>query len=175
MPQYERNASDHVETTGWAVITTHPYRERVALENLERQNFCAYSPSVARRVRHARRSREVLRPLFPGYLFVKVHLAHWRPILSTVGVRSIVRCGEKLSVLSDSFIEALRERESNGAIRVPERHFQIGQKIRIAGGPFDGLVATIVSMNEKDRLSVLMELLMRTVKVSVGERDVAPL
>jgi transcriptional antiterminator RfaH len=175
MAQFEHNPSILTETAGWAVIATHPYRERIALENLERQNFRAYAPSVARLVRHARRSREVLRPLFPGYLFVKVHLACWRPILSTVGVRSIVRCGEKLSVLSDSFIDALKERERNGVIRMPECHFQLGQKVRIASGPLAGLVATIVGMNEKDRLSLFTELLMRTVKVSVGERDVAPL
>jgi len=157
------------------VVAANPHCERIALEHLRRQNFGAYCPSVTRRVRHARRSCDVQRPLFPGYLFVRMHIRYWRPILSTVGVRSILRCGEKLSLLSDSFIQALRERELNGVICLPDHPFEVGQKVRITGGPFDGLVATIISMNEKDRLSVLMELLRRSVKVSVGEHHVAPL
>src|SRR5690242_10696571 len=104
------NRSLFANTGGWAVVAANPHCERIALEHLRRQNFGAYCPSVTRRVRHARRSCDVQRPLFPGYLFVRMHIRYWRPILSTVGVRSILRCGEKLSLLSDSFIQALRER-----------------------------------------------------------------
>jgi len=73
-----------VATGAWAVVNTQPHRERIALENLARQAFKAYCPLVRRRVRHARREHDALRPLFPGYLFV--HLSpqtpRWRPIWS---------------------------------------------------------------------------------------------
>src|SRR5215831_15279293 len=83
----------------WAVINTHPHREKVALENLQRQEFTAYCPMLRRRRSHARRVTSVLRPLFPGYLFVStgINFGRWRPILSTYGVRSIVSNGQNIS------------------------------------------------------------------------------
>ena len=81
--------------SGWAVVNTHPHREHVALENLQRQEFWAYCPVISRRRSHARRVTTVLRPLFPGYLFVKIlgDVQRWRPILSTEGIRSVVITG----------------------------------------------------------------------------------
>jgi transcriptional antiterminator RfaH len=56
----------------WVAVNTHPHRERFALDNLRRQDFGAYCPMIRKRIRHARRTQDVLRPLFPSYLFVEV-------------------------------------------------------------------------------------------------------
>jgi transcriptional antiterminator RfaH len=162
--------------TGWAVVNTQPHREHIALENLLRQEFIPYCPVVKRRRRHARRVTDVLRPLFPGYLFVKINrdAERWRPMLSTFGVRSVVRCGDKVSLLDDIFVQALRAREVEGVISRPQSPYQIGQEVRVSGGAFDGLVATILEMHEPDRLTVLMQLLSRAVKVSLDEGQISP-
>jgi|ERR1700737_4927359 len=154
----------------WAVVTTQPHREPVALENLARQGFPAYCPSVRRRITHARRTRDVLRPLFPGYLFVHVNSdqLQYRPILSTRGVRTLVRFGQRPSFLEDAFIRDLKSREVDGVIVRPPSPYEVGQTVRIAGGPFDGIVAAIIEMDEKDRLVVLMNLLNRSTKVKIG-------
>ncbi len=162
------------EPGAWVVANTQPHREHVAVENLERQEFLAYCPLIRKRVRHARRSRDELRPLFPGYLFVRVDrdLQRWRPILSTFGVRTLVRCGDRPGFLDDRFIHSLKAREMDGAIVKPESPYRVGQQVRITGGAFDGLVAQIVEMDEKHRLVVLMDLLNRPVKVRIEERGV---
>ena len=118
----------------------------------------------------------MLRPLFPGYLFVRVHadLQRWRPILSTYGVRMVVCCGDRPSFLDDRFVEDLRARTINGAIVRPARPYELGQRVKMAGGAFDGLIATILEMGEKDRLVVLMDLLNRPTKVRVGAHCVIP-
>lgn len=159
----------------WVAVHTHPHREHIAIENLMRQSFEAYCPMIQRRVRHARRTSEVLRPLFPCYLFVRIDpdCQRWRPIESTYGVRSLVRFGDQLGFVDNAFIESIKAREVDGAIAKPADPYRPGQQIRIAGGPFEGLVATIISMNEKDRLTVLMDLLNQRVKVQVAARDIA--
>ena len=100
--------------SNWAVINTHPHREQVAVENLQRQEFRAYCPMVRRQRRHARRVTDVLRPLFPGYLFTQVSsdMQRWRPMLSTFGVRAVVRCGDRLSLIEDAFIQSLMFRSA---------------------------------------------------------------
>src|SRR5436189_2398246 len=154
-------------TAPWIVINTHPHREHLALENLGRQDFEAYCPMIRRRRSHARRVETVLRPLFPNYLFVRAdrQLGRWRPILSTHGVRTIVRAGNELSFIDDGLIVSLKSRELDGAIVRPANPYHLGQQVKVAGGPFDGIVATIIEMDEKDRLVVLLELMNRPIKV----------
>src|SRR5688572_20987372 len=79
----------------WGVINTHPHKEVLAIENLRRQNFQTYCPLVRKRIKHARREQDVLRPLFPTYVFVRTDvIAHRRrSISSTFGVRALVSFG----------------------------------------------------------------------------------
>jgi transcriptional antiterminator RfaH len=162
--------------TAWIVVNTHPHREPVAIENLERQEFEAYCPMILKRRSHARRSSNVLRPLFPGYLFVRAskEVLHWRPILSTYGVRRVARTGDELSFIDNEFIKSLKAREVDGAIVRPATPFHVGQKVCISTGPFDGIVATIIEMDEKDRLLVLLNFMNRGIKVKVNSERVTP-
>ena len=159
----------------WAVVNTQPNRHLVAADNLLRQGFAAYCPMVRKQVRHARRTQEVRRPLFPGYLFVAMNSQEqrWRPMLSTVGVRSLVRFGDRIALLNDGFVESLQTREIDGGIMRPATEYAVGQTLKINTGAFDGLVATIVEMNEKDRLIVLMTLLNRPVRVTLDASALA--
>jgi transcriptional antiterminator RfaH len=161
----------------WAAINTHANQERTALANLARQAYHAYCPQIMKRVRHARQVREVMRPMFPGYVFVAYQpgLTPWRPILSTFGVRALVRCGNDISTLDDAFVRELKAREVDGTILRPEPHYRVGQQVRITGGALDSLVATIVEMDERDRLVVLMDLLNSKVRVKLDAADVAAL
>lgn len=158
----------------WGVINTHPHKEEFAIENLQQQEFVAYCPMLRKRIRHARRTHDVLRPLFPSYIFVQFNtsMQNWRSILSTRGVRTLITAGERLSFLPDHFIDSLKTREVSGVIVRPEEPYRMGQQVQMSGGPFDGLIATIVDMNEKDRLVVLMDLLKQTVKVKVDVNNV---
>ena len=165
---------NRAEPGKWIVVSTHPHKEALAIENLQRQDFRAYCPLVRKRIRHARREQDVLRPLFPSYVFAQIDTAmhRWQSLSSTFGVRSLIRCGERLSFLPDDFIRSLKAREIEGAIIRPESPYTVGQEVRVSGGAFDGLVATIIEMNEKDRLVVLMNLLNRPVKVKLETSNV---
>lgn len=161
----------------WSVVNTHPHKEALAVEHLQRQNFQTYCPLIRKRIKHARREQDVLRPLFPGYVFARIDLSvhRWRSISSTIGVRALVSFGERLSFLHDDFIHSLRAREIDSAIVRPESPYVVGQAVRVSGGAFDGLVATIIEMSEKDRLIVLMDILNRPVKVKLEAASVVSL
>ncbi len=160
--------------TRWIAINTHPHREPLAIANLGRQNFAVYCPMERRRVRHARRTQDVRRPLFPGYIFAEAppDLAAWRPILSTLGVRAMVRAGDRPAFIDDAFIRALRAREIDGIIARPLVPYAIGQQVRLNGGPFDGIVATIIEMDARDRLTLLMSLAGQNVTLKLNTANV---
>lgn len=158
----------------WAVVNTQPNRELLAVRNLTRQDFTVYCPKIRKTIRHARRSVQVLRPLFPGYVFVRVSAdrRYWRPVLSTPGVRSVVRCGDYISTLDDSFIVSLQSRETGGnVVKAAPEHY-LGQQVKISGGAFDGIVTTIIELDEPDRIAVLIDLVGRSVKMKLRSAHV---
>jgi transcriptional antiterminator RfaH len=160
----------------WIVLTTKPCCESLASENLGRQGYIFYYPMTMRRIRHARKTYDAPRPLFPGYIFVELGASNrWRPILGTYGVRSIVRNGEVPAVLPAEFVEGLKSREIDGAIRKPENPFQPGQAVAIRSGPLDGLVGQILELRENDRVLLLLDLLNQQAKVHVGADLLSPL
>jgi len=153
----------------WLVLATHPNREAQAIENLRRQGFSIYCPMILKHIRHARRAHDAQRPLFAGYVFVEEpdKQQQWRPLLSTFGVRMVVMSGEKPAKLPTGFIEGLKAREVEGSICIAETPFEIGQKVTIKGGAFDGLIAQIIEMRAKDRVLVLLDLLNRQTRVQI--------
>ena len=155
----------------WLVVNTHSNREVLAERNLIRQGFEVYGPVIQKQIRHARRVHDVLRPLFPGYLFVRrdSRELRWRPILSTLGVRSVVCNGEEPSLLHGSLIADLKARERDGIIARSASPLKVGHTVRVARGPFDGLVGKIIELCEKDRLIVLMDFLNQPIKVTVTQ------
>lgn len=167
----------------WAVVKTHPSKERLAEEHLARQHFEIYCPRVVKRIRKSRRHQNVIRPLFPGYMFVRVlpERQHWRPILSTFGVQTLLSFGDRVGLLDDDFITCLKDREVEGVIvrsapvAAPHEQYRPGQRVQVNGGPFDGAVATILSVRESDRLVVLMNLLQRGVRATVAVDQVISL
>jgi transcriptional antiterminator RfaH len=56
----------------------------------------------------------------------------------------------------------------------PASPYELGQQIRVTQGPFDGIVATIVELDEKDRIIVLLDLLGKSVRAGFDVQNVVP-
>ena len=109
------------------------------------------------------------RPLFPGYVFVRHDSegAYWRPILSTMGVRSLVRFGDRLGLLDDQFITALRLCERDGLVVAQASRYEIGQNVEVLLPAFAGIVGKILAIDDMSRITVLIEMMQRGVKLKV--------
>lgn len=120
----------------WFVCTTHGMQEKLALENLQRQNFEAYLPMhlVAEKPR-GMPPRVVPRPFFPRYIFVNVNMTvhGWRAIYGTRGIFSVLPTGEHGSAMLARLIADMQEREQEGLLQVaPETMqcpFEPGDKV----------------------------------------------
>jgi transcriptional antiterminator RfaH len=153
----------------WIAVNTHPNAEPQAELNLRRQDYRCYCPTVEVQRRHARRVETVRRPFFPGYLFVDLasRKGIWRPIMSTLGVRAVVKFGDRLGEVPSDFVETLQQREASGDLRAHDVHqrFRPGQAVRFDGTAFHDLVGRIVEIDARERIWVLLDLLQRSVKV----------
>jgi transcriptional antiterminator RfaH len=155
----------------WYVVQTHLRAEVKAAEHLHRQGFPTYLPRYLKRRRHARRVETVAAPLFPRYLFVAVDMAtqRWRSIQSTVGIVRLVRNGDRPAAIHTRIIDELKGRENEfGFIQLDMRQaFRLGDKLRVTDGVFCDSFGSFEGMSDKERVTILLDLLGRKVRVRI--------
>jgi transcriptional antiterminator RfaH len=54
----------------WFAVRTKARQEEIAAMHYMRQGFSVYSPKAQSIRRHARKTEQLMRPLFPGYIFL---------------------------------------------------------------------------------------------------------
>lgn len=156
----------------WYVVQTQVNAEAKAAANLDRQGFAVYLPRYLKRRSHARKVDMVARPLFPRYLFVAIDLAtqRWRPIQSTLGVTHLVCSNGEPASVGDEVIKVLKAREDeSGFVDFACRSvFLPGDKVRVVDGAFIDSLALVEGVSDHERVTILLDLLGRKVRVLVG-------
>ena len=155
----------------WYLVHTKPRQEKCALENLERQGYQCYLPTIPSEKLRQGHLTVLDAPLFPRYLFIRLgqdgDSQSWAPIRSTRGVSRLVRFGVEPAKVADGLIEALRAQEQTSHIK-PIRLFEPGERVRLTEGPFSGIEGIYQMPDGEQRVVVLIELLSKQVCVRVG-------
>jgi transcriptional antiterminator RfaH len=155
--------------TRWYVVQTQVNGEAKAAENLRRQRYEIYLPRYLKPRRHARKVDLTAKPLFPRYLFVAIDIAtqRWRSIQSTAGVSRLVTNGDDPAALPEGVVRALKAREdSKGFVKLEAAPaFTPGDKVRVLAGAFMDNAGLFNGMADHDRVSILLEMLGRQVRV----------
>ena len=153
----------------WHVLWTRSNCEQVVHDQLAAHGFALFLPTVTswhRRggVRHLARQ-----PLFSGYLFLR-HAIDKASYLEVCKARGLVRVlGERwdrLAVVPDAEVEAIRKISSSGVPVLPHPYLREGQRVRVTRGPLADVEGIVVrSSAKKGLLVVSVELLQRSVAV----------
>ncbi len=164
-------------TSDWYLVHVKPRAEKISalhLDQLGLESFCPHikQEKIIRRVR-----REVVAPLFPGYVFAKFDpLFHYRAVQFSTGVRKVVCFGDTLARVDSTIIEAIRARITQGFVYVSNSSFQPGQKVRIQAGPLRGLEAVFeCEMSDRRRVTLLLETVAYQARVVVPADQIANL
>lgn len=161
----------------WYLVYCKPRQEAVAKTNLERQGFRAYLPLARVARKRLGRKMPVLEPLFPRYLFIELSTEtdNWGPIRSTLGVSTLVRFGGLPARVPSDLVATLQRRDDTEGIQdltVPQ--FREGERVRIGSGAMEGYEGIFLARTSKERVSVLLEILGRQAKISVGIDQLEP-
>ena len=156
----------------WYLVFAKPRQEQVALENLERQGYKCYLPqwAVPRKKRHGSEWATVNEPLFPRYLFIELDTSPtgqgWGPIRSTTGVTSLVRFGLQPAKAPVGLIDTLLAMETAHAEQA-ERPLAPGDVVCLREGPFAGLQAVYQCQDSNARVTLLLKVMSRPVRIQV--------
>ncbi len=104
----------------WFVIWTESRAEKKVEARIAALGLSPWLPTVKERHRWSDRWREVVCPLFPGYLFARTRSVEWHKVLRTPGVLTVVKREGRPALLADGFVAGLRDAiERNGAAPEP--------------------------------------------------------
>ena len=164
----------------WYVMYTKPRQETVALENLQRQSYTVMYPRARLQKRKAGQGTvTVLEPLFPRYMFVRMEsgVDDFSKLRSTKGCIDLVKFGGKASTVPDDFIQLIsNQADDDCVIDLQQTNaLPLGSNVRVAEGPFEGLLGTIASAKSDHRVIVLLNILgaERNVELKKSQLDQA--
>ena len=153
----------------WYLIQFKPNSYRLAERNLHRQGFETFLPMQKITRRKASRFVSDLKPLFPGYMFVRVNsdLAPWRTINSTIGVSKLVSFEGKPKPLSLQLISGLMLRCDASGILLPPKSLSEGDSVEMLTGPFANFIATVDTIDPEQRIWVLLDFMGQKTRMQV--------
>jgi len=155
----------------WYLVHTKPRQEKCALENLQRQGFQCYLPTLPSEKLRQGVLTVADEPLFPRYLFIRLDTGlsakGWGPIRSTKGVSRLVSFGNEPAKIDDRLVHLLHSQE-NAHQTQPQRLFAKGERVMIADGAFAGLEAMYQMADGEGRVMVLIELISKPVQLHVA-------
>jgi transcriptional antiterminator RfaH len=161
----------------WYVVQTQVNCEAKAARNLINQGYEVYLPRYLKPRRHARKVGFTAKPLVPRYMFVAIDVAtqRWRSIKSTFGVSHLVTNGEHPATVPDGVVHALKQREDErGFVSIDTRPaFAAGDKVRVLAGAFMDSAGFFSATADRDRVSILLDMLGRQVRVLLDADMVA--
>jgi len=161
----------------WYIVYCHVRAEAKASAHLRRQGFGAYFPQLLQRRSHARKVDWVPVPVFPRYIFVQVDIekARWSAIRSTVGVVNLICSGDCPQIVPNEIVTELQTCENEkGYLELHKRQrMAMGDDVRILHGSFVDQIGKLESLDDKGRVTLLLQLMGQSVRIRTSLKHLA--
>ena len=113
-------------------------------------------------------------PLFPCYVFVRGGLNRRLPVVTTPGVHMILSRGERVAIIPEAEIQAIRT-AVEGPFRVePHPFLKCGERVRVIRGSLEGVEGILVRKKNLYRLVLSVDMMAQSVAVEINATDVEP-
>jgi transcriptional antiterminator RfaH len=145
-----------------------------AVANLNRQGFQSFMPLRRKTVRHARQIGETLKPVFPGYLFIRFgeRQSDWRKVNSTIGVSKLISFSQNLPApVPQELIDSLRLRCDQKNILLPLTDLATGDRVKILSGAFSEFNGQIETLLPGDCARLLLQFMGQTTRVDIAKTE----
>jgi Transcription antiterminator len=157
----------------WSLVQTRPRNEKCAAQNCSRQGIIVYLPLITKVEIHNRSKREILLPMFPGYLFAC-------PDYEEETLIRRDKCVWNLKVLSDAEEDCLiydlkivRESEilSRNHKLVVNPRLRKGDTVRLKNGPFKDHEVIVVQRENESKVVVNLNFFCRNIVINCNADD----
>jgi transcription antitermination factor NusG len=162
------------ETSDWWVLYTRHQHEKTVAEMLSAKDFEVFLPLYESVRLWKDRKKLITLPLFPCYVFVRGGLDRRLQVVSTPGVHTILFHGERVAIVPEAEIQAIR-RAVEGPFRVePHPFLKCGERVRVMRGSLEGVEGLLVRKKNLYRLVLSVDMMAQSVAVEIDATDVEP-
>ena len=160
----------------WYAVSTRSRQEKVAASMLENLAIVHFLPLFNEERQWSDRKQMVTLPLFPGYVFVKITRAPELQlrVLKVPGIVDFVGNRKVPLAIPESDIESVRAVVTRGVGCSPHPTLKAGCRVRVVRGALAGVEGTLIRCGAESKLVICVEMIQRSVSVSVAVSDVEP-
>ena len=159
----------------WYVAYTSANHEKKAALEINRRGVETFLPVYQSVRRWSDRRVTIEKPLFPGYVFVRLALHNRLLVLQVPGVCKFVGFGGPPVALPDDQLNILRSGLDQLLRAEPHPYLTVGRRVRVRSGPFTGLEGILRRRKNRTRLIVSLDLIQRSMSVELEDSTVEPL
>ena len=167
--------NDEFGPVQWFALRVKSRAEKVVAMMARNKGFEEFLPIYRSRHHWSDRTKSVEMPLFPGYVFCRLNPQRRLPLLTIPGVLHFVGIGKVPVPIEETEITAIRRALESGLSTEPWPFLEVGQRVRLEGGPLAGLEGVLTEARKEQRLVVSITLLRRAVAVGIERHWVRPL
>ena len=154
----------------WIVVRSKPRSEKVAYKELVSKNIEAYLPLLKERRKWSDRKKWVEFPLFSSYLFARIDMKDSIFVLQTQGVNTIIKFGEKIAVVQDDVIKAMRLAIEGGYQLEPTEYFVEGNLVEVIAGPMKGVKGIVAKLKGQNRLIIKIDAIQQALSIQIESK-----
>ncbi len=158
----------------WFAIKTRSRHEKRVATDLQARGIATFLPLYQQRRRWSDRWKSVEFPLFSCYVFVNIFPGSEQrlTVLTTRGVVGFVGEHGQGTPIPASQIEDVKTLIANNVTMWPQPFLRIGQRVRIRGGPLDGLEGILSASRGGQELVISIEIIQRSMSISLAGYNV---
>jgi|HubBroStandDraft_1064217.scaffolds.fasta_scaffold340679_2 transcription antitermination factor NusG len=159
----------------WFAAYTRSNHERSAADQLAQRSIAHFVPTYESVRVWKDRKKRLERPLFPGYVFVRVPLEEKLRVLVVPGIVRLVGFDGHPLPVPDEEIETLRTVVQHKLKAEPHPYLVAGRKVRIVRGALEGMEGILIRKKGRLRVLVSINLIRQSAMIEVDAHDVEPI
>ena len=159
----------------WSVLHVVANHEKRVAQHLAVRSLEHYLPLYQEDSRWTDRTVRLQRPLFPGYLFVRLGAEGKLPALTAPGVLRLLG-GGPMGLVPAAEIERIRLALANGYPLRPHPAIACGTAVRVARGIFTGVEGVIAELRRQSKVVIAVAAIGRcySLEMKIEDLEILP-
>lgn len=163
------------DAEAWFALQVIPQHEKKVALMLEHKGFRQFLPTYKARRKWSDRVKMIDLPLFPGYVFCRTQRSSIGSTLGTPSIYRVVSFGGKPYPVPEEEITALQCVVSSKRDICSYPYLTVGRRVQVKTGPLAGIRGFIAQVKNRDRLIISVDLITKSVSVTVQASEVSVL
>ncbi|WP_175632262.1 UpxY family transcription antiterminator [Pedobacter ghigonis] len=160
----------------WYPVYTRSRAEKKAYNELERKGIQAYLPLRKAIKQWSDRKKIVEEPLIKSYLFVYISGKEYAEVLMTNGIARFIYFSGDIATIPEQQITDLKLLLATDAdLQVLEFDIKPGERVLIKAGPFKGIMAELVSVQNKQRIILRLQNMGYAIEINTSFAFIEPI